>query len=349
MTDADWKTNTTLSDIAAWLKDKRSVVVLTHAKPDGDAMGSTLALARALNLASDTSGASSKAECWYAGPMPAWHKLLAGSTKVRVIEPGESPEFTLDPEAIVILDTGTWGQIDGYADWLRSRTDRACVIDHHLQGDPDTAPRRHIDTTAAAVCQSSAELCRIVLGLESVSDLPTDIAEPLYFGIATDTGWFKHGNVNADVMRTAGDLLAAGVNHERLYQATEMNDRPARLRLMARALNSLELHHDDSVVFMSLRPIDLIETGAAPGDSGGFVDIPRGVGKVRVSALLTENEAPDKSLFTKISLRSKGGDDAVDVNQVAQKLGGGGHARAAGARVMAGVETAKQKLLEALA
>lgn len=349
MTDADWKTNTTLSDIAAWLKNSRSVVVLTHAKPDGDAMGSTLALARALNHASDTSGASSKAECWYAGPMPAWHKLLAGSTKVRVIEPGESPEFTLDPEAIVILDTGTWGQIDGYADWLRSRTDRACVIDHHLQGDPDTAPRRHIDTTAAAVCQSSAELCRIVLGLESVSDLPTDIAEPLYFGIATDTGWFKHGNVNADVMRTAGDLLAAGVNHERLYQATEMNDRPARLRLMARALNSLELHHDDSVVFMSLRPIDLIETGAAPGDSGGFVDIPRGVGKVRVSALLTENEAPDKSLFTKISLRSKGGDDAVDVNQVAQKLGGGGHARAAGARVMAGVETAKQKLLEALA
>jgi len=274
--------------------------------------------------------------------------MLAGSTKVRHIEPGDSPAFTLDPEAIVVCDTGTWGQVDGYADWLRSRSERACVIDHHLQGHPDTAPMRHLDTEAAAVCQPVAELCRLILGKASVADLPAEIGEPLYFGTATDTGWFRHGNVNAAVLRTAGDLLATGVNHERLYNATEMNDRPARLRLMARALNSLELHENDSIVFMSLRPVDLVETGAAPGDSGGFVDIARGVGKVKVSALLTEVETPEKKLITKISLRSKGGDDAVDVNQVAQKLGGGGHARAAGARVFDGLDVAKAKLLEAL-
>ncbi len=349
MTDPDWNTTAPLPEIAAWLSAKRSVVVLTHAKPDGDAMGSTLALARALNLASGTSGAASVCECWYAGPMPAWYKFLSAPTKLRTIEPGGAPDFTLDPEAIVICDTGTWGQIDGYADWLRSRVDRACVIDHHLQGDPDTAPMRNVDTSAAAVCQSVAELCRLVLGLDSVADLPTEVAEPLYFGIATDTGWFKHGNVNAAVMRTAGDLLAAGVNHERLYNITEMHDRPARLRLMARALASLEMHNDETVVFMSLRPIDLVETGAAPGDSGGFVDIPRSVGKVRVSALLTEILTPDKQTITKISLRSKGGDDPVDVNQVAQKLGGGGHARAAGARVQGDLKTAKARLLEALA
>ena len=349
MTNPDWQTNTTLADIAAWLAGARSVVVLTHAKPDGDAMGSTLALARALNLTTQTSGASSKAECWYAGPMPAWQNLLAGSTKLRVVEPGQRPDFTLDPEAIVILDTGTWSQIDAYADWLRARTDRACVIDHHLQGDPDTAAKRYIDTSMAAVCQNAAELCRLILGLARLSELPVEIAEPLYFGIATDTGWYKHGNVSADVMRTAGDLLETGVNHERLYQSTEMNDRPARLRLMARALASLELHNDETIALMSLRPKDLAETGAAPGDSGGFVDIPRTVGKIRVSALLTEIEAPDKSLFTKISLRSKGGENAVDVNKVAQKLGGGGHARAAGARVRADLDTAKAKLLEALA
>lgn len=349
MTDPEWASNAPLPDIARWLEGKRSVVVLTHAKPDGDAMGATLALARAINRATNTSGAASAAECWYLGPMPAWHKLLAGSTKVRHIDPGETPSFALDPEAIVVCDTGTWGQLDAYADWLRARTDRACVIDHHLQGDPDTAPRRHLATDAAAVCQPVAELCRLILGLGSIADLPAEIAEPLYFGVATDTGWFKHGNVNAEVMRTAGDLLACGVNHERLYQATEMNDRPERLRLMARALASLELHRGDTVALMSLGPKDLVETGAAPGDSGGFVDIPRTVGKIRVSALLTEIEAPDETRFTKISLRSKGGDEAVDVNQVAQKLGGGGHARAAGARVMAPLETAKAKLLEALA
>ncbi|MFI4898572.1 MAG: bifunctional oligoribonuclease/PAP phosphatase NrnA [Phycisphaerales bacterium JB059] len=349
MTNPEWTSTASLPEIADWLQGKRSVVLLTHAKPDGDAMGSTLALARAINRSTNTSGAASTAECWYMGPMPAWHKLLTASTKVRHIDPGERPEFTLDPEAIIVCDTGTWGQLDGYADWLRARADRACVIDHHLQGDPDTAPRRHLATSAAAVCQPVAELCRLLLGLSSLSELPTEVAEPLYFGIATDTGWFKHGNVSADVMRTAGDLLACAVNHERLYQATEMNDRPERLRLMARALASLELHQDDTIALMSLTPKDLEASGAAPGDSGGFVDIPRTVGKIRVSALLTEIEAPDHSRFTKISLRSKGGDHAVDVNQVAQKLGGGGHARAAGARVMAPLADTKAKLLEALA
>ncbi|MEZ6243573.1 MAG: DHH family phosphoesterase [Phycisphaerales bacterium] len=344
-----WGTNATLAEIARWLADKRSVVLLTHAKPDGDAMGSTLGLARAINLSRGTSGAASTAECWYCGPMASWTKLLARSTKVRTVEPGQAPEFALEPEAVVICDTGSWKQLDCYEGWVREHASRTAVIDHHLQGNAEIAALRHVDTSAAAVCQPVAELCRIILGLERVADLPTEVAEALYFGVATDTGWFKHGNVSGEVFRVAGALLDAGAEHERLYNATELNDRPERLRLMARALTSLEFHKNETVAFMSLTVADFKETGSAPGDSGGFVDIPRTVGKVLVSAVLTEVESHSGGAVTKISLRSKGGEGAVDVNEVAQKLGGGGHARAAGARVEAGLDETKRRLLEALA
>ncbi len=350
MSGEAWASNTTLEQIAAWLAGVRSVVLLTHAKPDGDAMGSTLALARAINLSRGSSGASSVAECWYCGPMPSWWKMLARQTKCREVEPGQAPSFNLDPEAVVICDTGSWGQLDSYREWVRERSDRACVIDHHAHGDPEVAARRHIDTSAAAVALTLAELCRLVLGVDSVAALPEEVAEPLYFGTATDTGWFRHGNVGPRVFRAAADLLEAGVDHEKLYNESEMNDRPARLRLLGRALASLEYHNDESVALMSLTVKDFEQTGSAPGDSGGFVDVARGVKKVRVSALLTEVEAHHEGgPVTKISLRSKGGEGAVDVNEVAQKLGGGGHARAAGARLTCGLDEAKKKLLGALA
>lgn len=350
-TTAQWASNTTITDIAAWLRDQRAVVVLTHAKPDGDALGSTLALARALNRLSGTSGASSVAECWYAGPMPRWASSVTGETKVRVIEQGQPVPGALDPSAVVITDTGAWTQLDAYADWVRPRRERACVIDHHLNGDADTADRRLIETSAAAVCQPIARLCVELLGLSSAAELPEDIAEPLYLGLATDTGWFRHSNVTPEVFALAGELLAAGINHGRLHETIEMRERAARLRLMARALATLEIHEDKDAATMCLTKRDFDECGAAPGESGGFVDIPRSVESVRVCAVLTEQDTPE-GVLTKFSLRSKSepwnGKDPVDVAQVARTIGGGGHARAAGARILAPLDEAKRRLLEAL-
>ncbi|MFG0305926.1 MAG: bifunctional oligoribonuclease/PAP phosphatase NrnA [Phycisphaerales bacterium JB040] len=346
-----WATNTSLEELAAWLRDQRAVVLLTHQKPDGDAVGSTLAIARALNRASGTSGAASVAECWYLGPMPGWAQPLCAPTKTRVIEPGQNVPGALDPSAVLVCDTGTWNQLGDYAGWVRERRAITGVLDHHLQGDADMGTRRHLATDDAAVCQPAAELCRLILGLGSVSELPTEIAEPLYVGIATDTGWFRHSNVSADVMETAGHLLRAGVDHARLFEAVQFRDRAPRLGLMARALTSLTLERGETVAVMSLTANDFKQTGASPGDSGGFVDIPQSVPSVRVVALLTEQE-DGEGVLTKLSLRSKAGEwngrAPVDVNEVCQRLGGGGHARAAGARVRLGLAEAREKLLETL-
>ena len=137
------------------------------------------------------------------------------------------------------------------------------------------------------------------------------------------------------------DLLEAGVDHERLIETVEFRDRPGRLRLLSRALGSLELLDDDRIAVMALGEKDFEKAGAHPGDSGGFLDIVKTVETVRVGVLLTELKTPD-GVVTKISMRSKGGAGFVDVNVVAQSLGGGGHAQAAGAR-MVGVRLADAK------
>lgn len=338
-----WAGNATLADIAEFLRGKRRIVVTTHMKPDGDAAGSTLALVRALN----TPGpwvAPGRAEAWYCGPVPPWLADVAGDTPHRVVAPGAAPEVE-GLDAVVVLDTGSWSQLEPVAEWLRSRREMAVLVDHHVQGDAAVAARRHIDTGAAAVCQPVAELCRLILGKAGLSELPPRVAEALFLGIATDTGWFRHSNTTRPVMDTAGALLDAGADNVRLYQVVEQRESPGRLRLLARALASLEVLDAGRLAVMTLTRRDFQETGAQPGESGGFVDFGQSISGVLVTALITEadpGEVGGKGPLTKLSLRSKVG---VDVNAVMKAMGGGGHVQAAGARVPWDLERAKREVI----
>lgn len=348
MPDSSWQTNCSLEQVVEQIASARSIVVLTHVKPDGDAVGAALALVRAIAASRRTSPGSvaCPAEAWFTGPMPLFFNSVGRQTKARCFgATDELPAF--DPELVVIVDTGSWSQLDNFADWIRERACRTIVIDHHRNGDADVAALRYIDTAAAAACQPVAQICAMLAGKGKASELDESIAEPLYLGLATDTGWFKHSNVTPAVMRLAADLIEAGTNHERLYQWVEQRDRPARLRLMARALNSLEFVLEGVCALMSLRQADFDACGASPQDVGGLVDIPKTVEQVRVSCLLTESGPPDAPV-TKISLRSKGGPNLIDVNAIAGRLGGGGHTQAAGARLNCGLEEARRRLLEAM-
>lgn len=339
---SDWETNTTLDEIAASLTGKERIAVLTHARVDGDAVGSSLALVRALNKASKTRRASA----WYVGSAPNWLAELAGDAPFHVLEGGKLLE--IEPDAVVVVDTGSWAQLDALADWVRARHDITSVIDHHLQGDPDVAPRLFLAKTCAAAAQPVCELALKLLGLKNPSELPLAIAELIYTGLATDTGWFRHSNVNAEVFDLAGQLLLAGVDHTKMMALVEMNDRPARLRVMAEALGSLELHDRDRIAIMSLTREAIHRAQAGSSDTGGFSDLGLKISTVRVSAILTEIDTAEGSPATKISLRSKSGPNMIDVNQVARKLGGGGHANASGARIGLPVEQAKPVLLDAI-
>ncbi|CAG0949713.1 bifunctional oligoribonuclease and PAP phosphatase NrnA [Phycisphaerales bacterium] len=343
---ADWKTNASLAEIAEFLRGKRRIVVTTHVKPDGDAVGSSLALVRALNLP----GAwgpwvpANRAEAWYFGPMPPWLRDIAGDTPYRVLDSGGMPEVD-GLDAVVVVDTGSWLQLEALREWITARHEMVSLIDHHVQGNAAVAPRRHIDTSAAAACQPVAELCRLLLGKGSLAELPGPVAEMLYLGLATDTGWFRHSNVNHRVMETAGELLDAKADNVRLYQVVEQRESVSRLKLLSRALASLELFDHDRIAVMTLTREDFHGAHAQPGESGGFVDFGQAISGVLVTALLTEAEPGEfggRGPVTKVSLRSKVG---VDVNAVAKVLGGGGHVQAAGARPSLAMDAAKREVV----
>jgi phosphoesterase RecJ-like protein len=336
-----WTSTLDAPEAARILRAASTVSVLTHSKPDGDAVGSSLALARALRLA------GVDATPVYAGPwVHAFDDIIADTPVIHTGVEGVKRGDLGDPDLVAIVDTGSWSQITEAREFVAARAERTIVIDHHLQGDPDIAPRRLLDTRAAAACEILAPVCAAILDT-TVAALPREVAEPLYLGVATDTGWFRHSNVTPRTMRVAADLLEAGVRHAALFQIIEQRDRVARLFLLGRALHGVELHADNRVAIMTLSHDDFKAAGAGPEDTGGISDKPLVVESVLVSALLTAHD-PGR---TKISLRSKTGPDgrpSLDVNEVARVFGGGGHAQAAGARIEAPIDEARSRLLKAL-
>lgn len=337
-----WATNASLPAIADRIKRSRSLVCFTHSKPDGDAIGSTLALARAAQLC------GLQASVVYLAPFPPRFIPLLGDT--HVIHESEScwsrPEL-LEADAIAILDTGSWNQVEGARGYIERRASMAMLIDHHAHGNAEMAAHRHIDTAAASCCEIVAELCRLLLGVDSCRKLPVEVAEPLYLGVATDTGWFRYSNTTPHTLRLAADLIDAGAHHVTLFQMSEQNDQPSRLRLVTRAMANLKLLSDNRVAIIPLSKKDVEETGAQPDDTGGLSDLPNAVASVRVVATLVE---VNPSLI-KVSFRSKPPRDSeplVDVNKVAQTFGGGGHVHAAGAKLKMSLADAVAAVTKAL-
>jgi phosphoesterase RecJ-like protein len=258
-----------------------------------------------------------------------------------VVSDGQPPRG--EPDLIVVLDTGAWTQLETIAAWLRERRERVVGIDHHAKGD-DVAPMRLVDVTAASTTQVLVDVLD-AMGAELTGG-SGGVAEALFVGLATDTGWFRYSNADARALRVAARLLETGVDKSRLYQTIEETFLPARLGLLGRALASLEFARNGTVAIMRLRPDDFRATGGRVEDISELVNTPMSVRSVRVSILLAQ--AGPKG--TKLSFRSKpdapGG--VVDVNLLAQRFGGGGHMHAAGASVNQDVDAAREALLDVL-
>jgi len=309
------KSNTTLEEIVKQIERAERIVLTTHVKPDGDAFGGTLALARMI------ARLGKQVEIWHVPPANTIFQSLLGNDEVHLVEDGKFPSEDVD--LILVVDTCAWSQLENFKSFLENKRERICVIDHHIQGD-DIARWCYTDPTAGSVCE-------ILTGLVGKLGLVLDeeLATPLYLGIATDTGWFRFSNTTARTMRLAAELLEADVKHNSLMQLSEQQDRPNRLRLMARALHSLELLNADRVAVISLRHEDYVACDASSEDNHGFADLPLSVKSIEMVCVITES----KSGIVKLSLRSKAGPDAINVSDFAARFGGGGHARASGAKI----------------
>lgn len=340
-----WESTADAEEVAGLLRGSGSVLILTHTKADGDAVGSAVSVSRALGRV----GVESL--CVFTGPTPRWVGELAGKTAHRVFEGTVEDDgvlgFAERSGAICVVDTGSWSQLEDVRGVLEGRGEKTVVVDHHAHGDPGVGRVRLIDTGCASATSVLTPVCCALMEC-SASGLPADVAEALYLGLATDTGWFRHSNAGADAMRLAGDLVESGADKSKLYRMVEQRDRASRYLLMGRALVSMELFHGGRVAVMRLTADDFAASGADRTETGGFADMALGIESVEVSVVLTEQVGD--GVLTKVSARSKpasvSGGRFVDVNALCQQFGGGGHVHAAGAKVVGGLEAVRDLVVE---
>jgi len=326
-----YESNTTLAETAQRLREANSVLITTHAKPDGDALGSTVALARALSLL------GKDVQRWIMPPVQPNLARLADGDQLHLCEDDDT-QPTDEPDAIVVVDTGAWSQLAPMKSWLQARRDRITIVDHHLRGD-DSGAWRYIDSSAAAAAEIVAELID-----ELAVEYDPTIRDAIYVGIASDTGWFRFSNTTPKTHELAARLMRLGVDHASLYARLEQAERPEKLQLMIRALDSLKMIADGNIAVMTLRQSDFADTGAVQEETERLVDLPQVVADVQVVVLITEAEDGQ----VRLSFRSKPGDNAVNVSEVARHFGGGGHARAAGARLEGTIDQVRTRVIETL-
>jgi len=339
---AEYKSNVDQNQAAELLAKARRVVITTHVKPDGDAFGSVVALAAALR------GGGAQVSVIVAGPIHESFKSLPG---FDLLQPFDADAEWPEVDMLVVLDTGAWSQLQMMRRHIEPLLDRTLIIDHHVSGDVP-AKWLCIDSQAAATCQMLGDLVTRLPREDGYLDVAEPrVAEALYIGLASDTGWFRFSNTRPATLELAARLLRAGVDNASLLQKLEQAERVEKLRLLVRALDSLRLMADDRAAMMVLRAEDFTQTGAVVEETERFVDMPQIVGTVELVALVTEPPQDDPgagdgntSSFTdangaiRLSFRSKAGPNAINVARLAQQFGGGGHERAAGAKVVGSLD-----------
>ncbi|MBE3591070.1 MAG: bifunctional oligoribonuclease/PAP phosphatase NrnA [Firmicutes bacterium] len=304
------------------LRDGRRFLLLLHVKPDGDSIGSSLALGRALQKL----GKEAVLVC--PDELPESLRFLPGSDSfVR-------PEAVSGPfDAAVFLDCGDLER----AGPARPLADLATVrinIDHHLS-NARFGDLNWIEADAAAVGEITYRLIR-ELGVA----LDRDMAYALYASLVTDTGSFAYQNTTPATHRIAAELLELGVRPQVVAREVWENRPEPALRLLGRALENLVVDPGGRLAWTRLGQEDFQRVGAGPQHAEGVVGYPRSLRGVEVAVAFIEAEPG----VWRVSLRSN---ERVDVSRVAARFGGGGHARAAGATLSGRFEEVAPPLLDA--
>lgn len=287
------------------------VLILTHARPDGDALGSAVAMDLSL------SAAGKKCDIALLTPWPGKYDFFVAPRSP--LTAWDRPVHYDDYDCIVIVDTCAYGQLEGQGDQLDAHRDRIAVIDHHASRDPIGAVR-WVDVNSPACGEMVYRLIR-----QAGWPMNREIAEAVFVAVATDTGWFRFSNTTPGALRLVADLLDMGLDANLLYQRIYQNDSPKRVALQAAMLSTLRLFCDDRLAVVRVTQDMYARTGSDPADTEGLIDLPQVIGSVLVTVLLAER--PGGGI--RASFRSKG---HVDVNAIATAFGGGGHVRASGAK-----------------
>ncbi len=303
-------------------------MLTTHIRPDGDAIGSLIALCRIL----DKLDKQVTMAC--ADVIPAVYRFLPDVRRIRntIVNPG-------------VFDTGIFldcGDTSRAGDLAKTVFGCPVVIniDHHITNS-DFGHYRLVDPTACATAE-------IIYRLRKFLEVPLDrwTATALYIGILTDTGSFRFSNTNRAAFSICETLVASGVEPYEVAQHLYGTYSLGRLRLLNMAIDSIEISENGRLSMMTLTRDMMSETGAQPEDLDGMIHYAKRIEHVKVAVLIRElkngNTDPNSPHGFHVSLRSDG---AVDVGEIASMFGGGGHNEAAGFNIQSTLVELKIGLL----
>jgi phosphoesterase RecJ-like protein len=302
------------------IREKDRFLVLTHEKPDGDAVGSQLALLIALRgLGKDAVGITDT--------VPEQYRFLP---QFGILKSLDEYRGTDSREVCVILDSSNSSRT---ASGLIPEGVVIVNIDHHtdnnLFGDINLV---NPDAAAAGIL--------VYYVLKSLgSEISPDIADNLYAAIITDTGRFGFSNTDAEVFRVMADLVERGASPVKITNLIYKNYSYRRALIFGKALNNIESHLGGKVISMEL-PYDLAKSlGIGPHETDGLVEYLQGIKDHEASFLLKEFSQGE----VRVSLRSRG---RINVMEIAEKYNGGGHSAASGCTMMMPLQDAKKVLIE---
>ena len=302
-----------IARLAAELRSGMTVALSTHINADGDGCGSQTALARLLGQM------GVRAFIVNPTPWPELFRWLLGDDVEDRSPDGVKALVGID--RLIVLDISDVGRLGVLAEAVRKLPQDALVIDHHLPGNEPPGKTMLSDTAACATAELVFDFAR-----ERGLMITTPVARSLYTALVTDTGGFRFGNTSPRALAIAAELLSKGVDPEQMYARIYGSVPLGRLHLLRDALDTLEVDLAHGMAWVRVRAGALEKHGVSSEDLDGVSEYPRSVAGVRL-AFLFRDLGHGK---VKVSFRSLAG---VNVNALAVRFGGGGHARASGALI----------------
>lgn len=297
----------------------QKIVIVPHKNPDGDAIGSTLALWHYLQ------NRGQQATVISPNDYPKFLKWMPGNEYILNYEKENHQALTKLNEATIIftLDFNHFGRAGQLQEPLEDSDATFIMIDHHQ--DPSNYARvMYSDVNMSSTCEM---VYNFIESIGSVSDISLEIANCLYTGIMTDTGSFKFRSTTSRTHRIAANLIDKGAANSDIHDEVFDKNTPSRLHLLGCALKNLVILEEYNTVYITLSQEELDANDFKKGDTEGFVNYGLTLDKIRFAIIFIENKEEN---MIKISFRSKGN---FPVNEFAGKhFGGGGHINAAGGR-----------------
>lgn len=319
-----------LASLKEFLAEPKQIVITTHPKPDGDAMGSSLGLYNYLILKGHRVHVITPTD------YPTFLQWLPGNDEVIIFtqKQEESKQLIADADLIFCLDFNSLSRIYELGDPVRQSKAKKALIDHHLEPE-GFEDYRLWATTACATAQLVYEFIVNVMNERSL--LNKDIATCLYTGIMTDTGSFRYRSTTSNVHRIVADLIDCGADNTLIHQLVYDDFSENRLRFLGHILlNKLEVLYEYKSAIITITDQELQEYKISTGDTEGIVNYALSITGIRLAILIIERKD-----VVKLSIRSTGDFPA---NEICKKyFNGGGHKNAAGGISSDKIDTVREK------